>query len=301
MNTLKERLLHIFIISIFCSLYFLVATISMINSVAFFDLSHSGLMSWSLAIGFEIGAAASLAAIVILDKTNKTMVWGLFLLLTSFQMMANSFHAFINLENYMGWIELFGLEEAEPIYQKRILSIVSGAILPVVALGFIKSLVDYIRPEQADSIPQPTAYVSDEIPEEAKKWKGAFDIETPVAGSAEPVITNVSPEDPYLINEDFNKEIIPDVIEKQPEEDSYSRDAIIAQPSVVVGEVHIAPETVIKTDNAVADIVEKPIPTPQTTPVGDPIVLPTNPSTIKSEPKKDPLTSRPFLRADTKQ
>jgi len=148
MKTLKERLLHYFIISIFCSLYFLVATISMINSVAFFDLSHSGLMSWSLAIGFEIGAAASLAAIIILDKTNKQMVWGLFLLLTSFQMMANSFHAFINLENYMGWIELFGLEEAEPIYQKRILSIVSGAILPLVALGFIKSLVDYIRPEK---------------------------------------------------------------------------------------------------------------------------------------------------------
>ena len=148
MKTLKERIVHVSIISIFVSLYFLVATISMINSVAFFDLSHSGLMSWSLAIGFEIGAAASLAAIVILDKTNKTMVWGLFLLLTAFQMMANSFHAFINLEDYMGWIELFGLEEEEPIIQKRILSIVSGAVLPLVALGFIKSLTDYVRPEE---------------------------------------------------------------------------------------------------------------------------------------------------------
>ena len=144
---MKNKLVHYFIIGIFCSLYFLVATISMINSVAFFDLSHSGLMSWSLAIGFELGAAASLAAIIILDKTNKTMVWSLFLLLTAFQMMANSFHAFINLEDYMGWIELFGLEEEEPIVQKRILSVVSGAVLPLVALGFIKSLTDYIRPE----------------------------------------------------------------------------------------------------------------------------------------------------------
>ena len=182
----KNKLVHYSIIGIFVSLYFLVATISMINSVAFFDLSHSGLMNWALAIGFELGAAASLAAIVILDKTNKTMVWGLFLLLTSFQMMANSFHAFINLENYMGWIELFGLEEAEPIYQKRVLSIVSGAILPLVALGFIKSLVDYIRPEEKNKI-------EESIPEEAKAWKGAFDIdtseiETPIAGSAEPVI-----------------------------------------------------------------------------------------------------------------
>jgi len=144
---MKNKLVHFFIIGIFCSLYFLVATISMINSVAFFDLAHDGIMNWALAIGFELGAAASLAAIIILDKTNKTMVWSLFILLTAFQMMANSFHAFVHLENYMPWIELFGLEEEEPIFQKRILSIVSGAVLPLVALGFIKSLVDYIRPE----------------------------------------------------------------------------------------------------------------------------------------------------------
>jgi hypothetical protein len=278
-KTLKERLVHIFIISIFCSLYFLVATISMINSVAFFDLSHSGLMSWSLAIGFEIGAAASLAAIIILDKTNKTMVWSLFLLLTSFQMMANSFHAFINLENYMGWIELFGLEEAEPIYQKRILSIVSGAILPVVALGFIKSLVDYIRPEEKNKI-------EESIPEEAKAWKGAFDIdtseiETPVAGSAEPVI---------------EKETIPVDSEELPEEDSYSRDADKAKIPVEIGEVFISPETV-KTDNADADEITEPIPTEHITPVGDPIVIPTPETQEPSKPIKPPLTSRPFIRA----
>ena len=268
MNTLKERLLHISIISIFCSLYFLVATISMINSVAFFDLSHSGLMSWSLAIGFEIGAAASLAAIVILDKTNKTMVWGLFLLLTSFQMMANSFHAFINLENYMGWIELFGLEEAEPLYQKRVLSIVSGAILPLIALGFIKSLVDYIRPDEKEIINQPTAYVSDEIPEEAKKWKGAFDLD---------------------------KEIIPAVGEELPEEDLYSRDADKAITPVEIGEVHIEPETVI-TETLVTDVVIEPISKEHITPVGDPIVIPTPETQIPQKTIKVPLTKRPFVR-----
>ena len=148
---MKNKFVHIGIISIFCSLYFLVATISMINSVAFFDLAHTGLMNWALAIGFELGAAASLAAIIILDKTNKWMVWGLFLLLTAFQMMANSFHAFINLEEYQGWIELFGLQEEEVIFQKRVLSIVSGAVLPIVALGFIKSLTDYLKPEKDET------------------------------------------------------------------------------------------------------------------------------------------------------
>ena len=277
----KNRLVHLSIIGIFVSLYFLVATISMINSVAFFDLSHDGLMNWALAIGFELGAAASLAAIVILDKTNKTMVWSLFLLLTSFQMMANSFHAFINLENYMGWIELFGLEEAEPIYQKRVLSIVSGAILPLVALGFIKSLVDYIRPEEKNKI-------EESIPEEAKAWKGAFDIdtseiETPVAGSAEPVI---------------EKEIIPEASDEAVEEDLYSRDADKAKIPAEIGEVHIAPETV-KTENAVVDVVEKPISKEHITPVGDPIVIPT-PETQPNIPKKAPLTSRPFIRTEVK-
>jgi hypothetical protein len=266
MNTLKERLLHYFIISIFCSLYFLVATISMINSVAFFDLSHSGLMSWSLAIGFEIGAAASLAAIVILDKTNKTMVWGLFLVLTSFQMMANSFHAFINLENYMGWIELFGLEEAEPIHQKRILSIVSGAILPLVALGFIKSLVDYIRP-------------------------GELLIENPEATLTKPE-RRIHPSDPYPI-----EVITPAVVEEQLAEDSYSRDANKAKSIVEVGEVHIAPETVNHTDDAVADIVEKAIPTTHITPVGDPIIIPTPETQILKREIKPPLTARPFNRS----
>ena len=269
-KTLKERLLHIFIISIFCSLYFLVATISMINSVAFFDLSHSGLMSWSLAIGFEIGAAASLAAIIILDKTNKTMVWGLFLLLTSFQMMANSFHAFINLENYMGWIELFGLEETEPIYQKRILSIVSGAILPVVALGFIKSLVDYIRPEQPE--------VLNEIP----------NIETPVAGSAEPVTQE--------LYEDHITKIIPDVSEELLGEDLYSRDAKEAIIPAEIGEVHIAPK-IVKTDDAVANVVEKPVPMEHITPVGDPIVIPTPETQIPKREVKPPLTVRPFIKS----
>ena len=278
----KNRLVHLGIIGIFLSLYFLVATISMINSVAFFDLAHDGLMNWALAIGFELGAAASLAAIVILDKTNRTMVWGLFILLTCFQMMANSFHAFINLENYMGWIELFGLEEAEPIYQKRVLSIVSGAILPLVALGFIKSLVDYIRPEKEES--------EELIPEEAKAWKGAFDIdtseiETPVAGSAEPVI---------------EKEIIPEASDEAVEEDLYSRDAKEATTPVEIGEVHVAPETV-KTDNAVADVVEKPIPTEHITPVGDPIVIPTPEIPISVKKPKPPLKGRPFIRGKSKQ
>ena len=57
------------------------------------------------------------------------------------------YYAFKNLSDYETWSQLFNLIEEEPLYQKRILAFVSGAILPLIALGFIKSLVDYIKPD----------------------------------------------------------------------------------------------------------------------------------------------------------
>jgi hypothetical protein len=149
----RNKIVHWFIIGTFVMLYFIVSIISTIHVIDFFRLSNPEWLAVSLAVAFEIGAAASLASIIILSKTSKTLVWSLFLILTAVQAMGNTYYAFSHLENYQGWIELFGLIESEPIAQKRILSIISGAILPLVALGFIKSLVDYIKPEKENSIP----------------------------------------------------------------------------------------------------------------------------------------------------
>ena len=141
-----DKLLHGFIITTFVSLYLIVSVISTIHVIEFFSLSNPQWLSISLAIAFEIGAAASLASLIVLDKMNKSLVWGLFIILTCMQMMGNTYYAFTNLQDYQSWVELFGLVDEDPLYQKRVLSIISGAILPLVALGFIKSLVDYIRP-----------------------------------------------------------------------------------------------------------------------------------------------------------
>jgi hypothetical protein len=120
--------------------------------IDFFNLSNPQWLSISLAVAFEVGAAASLASLITLEKMNKTIVWMLFIILTLMQAMGNTYYAYVHLKDFQGWIELFGLAEEDLIYQKRILSITSGAILPVVALGFIKSLVDYIRPEREPTL-----------------------------------------------------------------------------------------------------------------------------------------------------
>jgi hypothetical protein len=144
---MKNKFLHRSIIVTFVSLYLLVSVISTIHVIDFFQLSNPYWLAVSLAIGFELGAAASLASLVILDKMNRTLVWILFGAITLMQMQGNMYHAFSHMENFQGWSELFGLIEEDVIYQKRILAAVSGAILPLVALGFIKSLIDYIKPE----------------------------------------------------------------------------------------------------------------------------------------------------------
>ena len=145
---MENKLVKRFIIGTFVSLYALVSIVSTIHVINFFELSNPRWLAITLAIGFEIGAAASLASLITLDKMNKTIVWALFLTITAMQMQGNMYYAFLNLENYTGWVELFNLLEWEPLAQKRLLAFVSGAILPLVALGFIKSLVDYIKPEQ---------------------------------------------------------------------------------------------------------------------------------------------------------
>ena len=144
---MKNKFIHRSIIVTFVSLYLLVSVISTIHVIDFFQLSNPYWLAVSLAIGFELGAAASLASLVILDKMNRTLVWILFGAITLMQMQGNMYYAFSHMENFQGWSELFGLIEEDVIYQKRILAAVSGAILPLVALGFIKSLIDYIKPE----------------------------------------------------------------------------------------------------------------------------------------------------------
>lgn len=147
---MKKKTTSYFIIGTFVTLYLLVSVISTIHVIDFFKLSNPDWLAISLAVAFEVGAAASLASLITLEKMNKGIVWGLFIILTLMQAMGNTYYAYTHLKDFQGWIELFGLTEEDLIYQKRVLSIVSGAILPIVALGFIKSLVDYIKPSEEE-------------------------------------------------------------------------------------------------------------------------------------------------------
>ena len=146
-----KKAIHVSIISIFVLLYIITSLISTIHSIDFFELSNSRDMSIFLAVAFEIGAAASLASIVTYTKMNRTLVWTLFIVLTLFQIMNNVYYTYVNITDYIKWVELFGLQDLTQIEQTRIISIVSGGFLPLIALGFIKSLVDYLQPAKEEN------------------------------------------------------------------------------------------------------------------------------------------------------
>ena len=118
----QSKLVNRFVIGTFVTLYLLVSTISTIHVIDFFAMSNPYWLAVTLAIAFEVGAAASLASLVVLDKMNKGLIWALFITITLMQMQGNMYYAFKNLNNYQSWVELFNLVDDDPLYQKIILS-----------------------------------------------------------------------------------------------------------------------------------------------------------------------------------
>lgn len=168
----------------------------MIHSIDFFGLSNNKGMALALATAFEIGQVAALCGILILDKTNRFVIWFLFLLLTSMQVMSNVYFSYKYLGDYSQWAELFGLTEEEPIFQKRMLAMISGGVLPIVALGFIKSLVDYLKPtedvqENMENLPSDNKIITVNSEPDEIQPGDKFDSTINITEELEPALDNV--------------------------------------------------------------------------------------------------------------
>lgn len=178
----KEKIIKYGTMGSYLLLYVIVAIVSLISSIHFFNLAHQGWMSTVLACSFEIGQMACLFGALTRRKKGFDIVWIMFVILTLFQCMANTYAAYVGLTEYTSWSELFGLTDMEVMDQKRIIAGISGAILPLIALGFIKCLTDYlnnnekenteleVKPEvEPEVIPENTQETVDDIKPEPKK------------------------------------------------------------------------------------------------------------------------------------
>jgi hypothetical protein len=83
--------------------------------------------------------------------------------------LANTFFAYVSIDDtgllFKKWIEFITgiIGKLSTNECKLIAAILTSSILPLIALGFIKSLVDYLKPDS--NIPEPIKEVIPEIKE----------------------------------------------------------------------------------------------------------------------------------------
>jgi hypothetical protein len=144
---------------LFIVLYTAIAFVSTYHAIAFFGLSNPGWLAVILAVAFEVGQAGVLFSILTnTDKEDKkTLPWILMGILTIVQVLGNVFssYRYMILHNtdqidYFTKSVLFFVQSPNPDYNYVMISYITGAILPVVALcmtSMVASMLKRQRPE----------------------------------------------------------------------------------------------------------------------------------------------------------
>lgn len=138
----------------------IVAIVSISHVTIWYSASNP--LNWAiyLSIGIEIAALSSLAALTA-DMGRK--IWLPFIIVTFIQFIGNVFFAyeFIDIAStiFQSWVELvsplfefIGIAAENEIAHKRILSLLSGGLLPVITLSFLHMLIKFTEKEENNNV-----------------------------------------------------------------------------------------------------------------------------------------------------
>lgn len=154
MNYLKWSL-----ILLFSLLYLSVGFVSVYHAINFFSISNERWLGVILALAFEIGQAAVLFSLLV-TKTKKIMPWILMGTLTAVQVLGNIYSSYqymminsVDEIKYFTDSVLFFLRDPNPQVNQVMISYITGAILPIVALCMTSMIVDaiHMRHQEQDS------------------------------------------------------------------------------------------------------------------------------------------------------
>ena len=136
------------LIVLFTVLYIAIGTVSVIHAISFFSISNENWLAIILAIAFEVGQAAVLFSLLV-SKEKKTMPWILMGVLTLVQVLGNVYSSYqymvLNSQDSIKYFTdsvLFYLQDPNPQVNQVMISYITGAILPVVALCMTSMIVD---------------------------------------------------------------------------------------------------------------------------------------------------------------
>lgn len=136
------------LIYLFSILYLAVGFVSTIHAISFFSISNTSWLAIILAVSFEIGQAAVLFSLLV-NKSKKIMPWILMGVLTAVQVIGNIYSSYAYMVEYSPDMikyftdsVLFFVKNPNPHVNQVMISYITGAILPVVALCMTAMVVD---------------------------------------------------------------------------------------------------------------------------------------------------------------
>ena len=136
------------LVILFSILYLSIGTVSVYHAISFFSISNSYWLAVVLALAFEIGQAAVLFSLLV-NKSKKTMPWILMCVLTLVQVLGNIYssyqYAALNSPEEIKYFTdsvLFFVQDPDQQVNQVMISYITGAILPIVALCMTSMIVD---------------------------------------------------------------------------------------------------------------------------------------------------------------
>lgn len=238
--------------------------ISTIHIVTFFGLGNMPWMAIILALAFEIGSIASLMTLAVLDKVNRFAVWFIFFVLVIMQMLGNVYYTydFISqsmisnpqwITSFIDLVEMMTMQKLDPRMSKFILSLLIGLPIPVISLAFLKSVSDYLKPEEKVELIETADKKEDEIKEDDKEKVEEVTNEENIEESSE----------------EETKEVIEEITEAEEIQEETPKAPFIRVNSIIVKprvetepqpelqpESEIEPEPEIQEELSVQDVVE---------------------------------------------
>lgn len=222
----KGKKLYWWLIGTFALLYLAVAFVSTLHAITFFQLANTLGLAILLGAAYEIGQAAVLFSILMSQNKNRILAWAMMFLLTALQVTANVYASFKFMvapetatENWTFWQRaiLFGVDADAETY-KVIISWISGALLPLVALGMTALVADNIRLATGEIQPEVKKIEEEEDEDEGRLWgkkkKKVEDVipkeqaEEIIENEVKKRIQDIKKEDDLLELEDEKPEIV---------------------------------------------------------------------------------------------
>ncbi|HRT03457.1 MAG TPA: hypothetical protein P5513_05915 [Candidatus Diapherotrites archaeon] len=169
----RSKKLYWSLIVTFTALYLAVAFVSTLHAITFFQLANTLGLAILLGSAYEIGQAAVLFSILMTENRNRLLAWLMMFLLTALQITANVYASFKFIDSsgsndwtYWQRAILFGVQADNQEMYKVIISWISGALLPLVALGMTALVADNIRLAQGEKLGEDNEDISQDRIEE---------------------------------------------------------------------------------------------------------------------------------------